>query len=65
MQGLVRIDRQDVVVIRADDKHAPHRLRFEPIATARLQLRRDEITARASQWAASSSRTLDTSNWLG
>eukprot|EP00973_Karenia_brevis_P021810 2999405-Karenia_brevis.AAC.1 len=65
MQGIVRIEKQDVVVIRADSKHSPHRFKYEPSAVDRHKLQIDAITARTNQLLAQSSRALDTSGWLG
>eukprot|EP00973_Karenia_brevis_P002998 409516-Karenia_brevis.AAC.1 len=65
MQAVIRIDQQDVVVITADAKHLPHRLQFEPVATARLGLRHEDIKTRTAQLLLAKSRVVDTSEWLG
>eukprot|EP00973_Karenia_brevis_P038263 5275548-Karenia_brevis.AAC.1 len=69
MCGIVRVSAQDVAEIRADLKFEPHRVKVTPALVStpsgKVQLPHEELAARTAQILQSTSRQLDTSNWLG
>eukprot|EP00973_Karenia_brevis_P004115 564727-Karenia_brevis.AAC.1 len=65
MQAIVRVGMQDLIVIRADERHSPHSMRFEPNATREHQINHDAVSARTNQLLAQSSRGVDMAGWLG